>query len=69
MPYNLFKPCGDNSMKDKATMTIKIRISPSEFKILHAKAQRFENGNMSKLIKKAIADYKIKRGARKPPCE
>jgi hypothetical protein len=56
-------------MKDKATMTIRIRISPSEFKILHAKAQKFENGNMSALIKKAIVDYKIKRESRKTPCE
>jgi hypothetical protein len=54
-------------MKDKATMTIKFRISPSEFKILHAKAQRFEDGNMSQLIKKAIQDYKIKRESRKTP--
>jgi spore coat polysaccharide biosynthesis protein SpsF (cytidylyltransferase family) len=56
-------------MKDKATMTIKIRISPNEFKILHAKAQRFEKGNISKLIKEAIKDYKIKREPRKAPCE
>jgi len=56
-------------MKDKATMTIKIRISPSEFRILHAKAQRFEGGNMSALIKKAIVDYKIKREPRKAPRE
>jgi len=48
-------------MKEKSTMTIKFRLTPSEFKKLHARANRYTSGNVSEFIKQAISDYKLKK--------
>jgi hypothetical protein len=56
-------------MKDKATLTIKIRISPNEMKILRSRAERYYNGNLSKCIKEAIREHKTKKPHRSGACE
>jgi hypothetical protein len=48
-------------MKDKNTMTIKFRISPKLFLTLNSRAQRYTKGNISKLIRDAIKEYKTKK--------
>jgi hypothetical protein len=51
-------------MTDKATMTIKFRLSPSEYRTLRSRANRYYGGNLSRCIKAAISEHKIKRPRR-----
>lgn len=47
-------------MKEKSTMTIKFRLTPSEYRRLKSRANRYTDGNVSKFIKLAIEALKQK---------